>query len=178
MRLGSDYYQWLLNSIGVLHGNHLDYLLLMRHLNEVPYEYMLYSDKNRAIAGTILRTHFAHESGVYLEDVFSGDCTVLEMLVALATRIMYDYGTDRSKEEWFWELMSNLGLDKFNDAEYNETEVDTILDIWMHRKYEPNGYGSLFPIDGYFEGDATTMSVWDQMNLYMTRKYPVGNWLG
>lgn len=169
-----DYYVWLLDSIGVMGEEYVNYKLLAHHLFTSEYEYGLEMDRNRAMAGLNLRSLFAQESGVYLEDVYEGPCTVLEMLIALANDIAFD--TSTPVKEWFWEMADNLGLLYFDDQHFDKEEVSYILNIWMERQYDSCGHGSIFPIDS-FDGDMRSMEVWSQKNAYTTRFYPVGNWL-
>lgn len=170
----SDYYMWLLDRVDVLHGGHMNYLLLMQHLFKTKYEYALEMDGNRAWGGKNLRKLFAEESGFYLEDVYQGPCTVLEMLEALAESIAFD--TDMDISRWFWEMLHNLELDQCDDETYDRYYVDARLRLWLDRRYDAEGKGGLFPVKG-FSGDMRRMETWDQKNVYMSTKYPVGNWL-
>ena len=92
-------------------------------------------------------------------------CSVLEMLIALAYRceeLRHDpeYG-DRTGQ-WFWEMIVNLKLDEFDDANYNETKVTQIVNRFLSRKYQPNGKGGLFFIANPRE-DLRKVDIWMQM---------------
>ena len=174
MTLNGDYYIWLLDSIGVLYGEHENYLILMQHLFSTEYTYVFEMDGNRAMAGLNLRTLFSQETGVYADDVHSGPCSVLEMLIALADAIAFD--TSENTADWFWQLIDNLGLSEFDDEHFDLHEVNHILEKWMNRQYDSSGFGSLFPIR-HFDKDMRSMEVWDQKNAYLTTLHPVGQWL-
>ena len=170
----SDYYMWLLERVEGTGMFGALYSKLLRFLFDTKYTYTFVMDGNRAKGGESLRSIFAAEEGVFIEDVHSGPCTVLEMIEALATEMAFDKHDSISR--WFWELLDNLGLMVYKDDNFNEKEIKDILNRWMSRNYEPDGKGSLFPIPG-FDGDMRNVEIWDQMNIYMTKLYPVGEWL-
>ena len=170
----SDYYMWLIDRVDVLHGEKSNYLLLMKHLFSVDYIPILQLDENRAYSGLNLRSRYALEEGVYLDDVHDGPCTVLEMLEALSENIAYDTSDNISR--WFWELLHNLELDRFSDENYDKYSVDYILERWLSRKYEPTGIGSPFPLK-HCRSDTRNMQIWDQMNAYLVENYPSINWV-
>ena len=98
------------------------------------------------------------------------------MMIALARRtehdIMHDpdYG-DRSGQ-WFWTMLQNLGLDIYDDWHWFENEVDRILDVFLHRRYERNGIGGAFPVCNVCT-DLRNKDLWYQMNAYLEEHYPV-----
>lgn len=174
MNLDNDYYVWLLESIDALHGEHSNYQFLMQHLFTTEYKYVFEMDRNRAMAGENLRSLYSQECGVYIEEVNDGPCNVLEMLVALSRSMAFDTSAETS--EWFWRLIDNLHLSSEDDINFNRAYVDHCLDVWMTRKYDSEGDGSLFPIP-HFSGDLRKMEIWDQKNTYLTTLYPAGEWL-
>lgn len=165
----SDYYMWLLDRIDALRGEHSNYSLLAQQLFSTEYTYAFELEKNRAMAGLNLRKLFAQEYGVYLEDVQSGPCSVLEMIIAISETIAFDKSAPTSK--WFWLIMDNLGLTSQDDSHYDENYISDVLNVWLFRQYDSCGHGSLFPIPDY-DGDVRNMETWDQMNVYLTRLYP------
>ncbi len=170
----SDYVVWLLDRVGVIHGRYRNYISLMNLLLSTTYEYAFEMDGNRAKAGENLRSIFALEAGLYLEDTFDGPCTVLEMLIALSDNLAFD--TNDSTEKWFWEILSNLGIANQDDEHFDENYIYRVLVRWMNHQYEENGNGSLFPLNHPIN-DCRNMEVWDQKNAYLVEKYPVGNWI-
>lgn len=160
----SDYYNWL-DSL-VQDGNHEQ---LIRYLYEQPYRWQFTLDENRAAGGLNLRSKYAYEFGVAVSDVGSGPCSVLEMLIALSDRMVETLTMDIS--DWFWTLIGNLGLDQFYDDHFDARGVDYILDVWLDRKYEANGNGSIFPLTRY-SGDCRNLDTWGQMNAWIAENYP------
>jgi hypothetical protein len=129
-------------------------------------------DGNRAEDGLNMRYRFACEY-TYVEDAdtyISGPCSVLEMIIALAIRceetIMDDtnYG-DRTKQ-WFWKMITNLGLGSMHDDQYDRRFVDDIINTFLDREYEPDGRGGLFTVKDC-EGDLRTMEIWHQLCWYL-----------
>lgn len=169
-----DYLNWLLEQVGVLHGEYENYSLLMQYLYSREYEYLLVMDSNRASGGLSLRSLYADYAGVYKEDVKDGPCTVLEVLVSLAM-YMNEYASIEVKD-CFWEMIENLGLMEYDDSAYDEGAVGHVIDIWLYRQFDEHGNGSPFPTDGD-DVDARSMELWNQMHRYLVSKYPPGNWI-
>lgn len=170
----SDYYMWLLSKVDNGRGITYSYSKLLDFLFSCRYEYAFEMDSNRAKAGESLRALFAMESGLYLEDVMTGDCTVLEMLIALSDYLAFN--TDSHTDAWFWKLIDNLGLNDQRNDSYDENYISSQVYKWMNHDYEPDGEGSLFPLKDP-HSDCRNMEVWDQMNAYLVENYPIGNWM-
>ena len=103
-------------------------------------------DENRAEDGLNLRERFADEFGYdydFLDGPGSSECTILEMMVALASRceneIMYNPDEGDRTWVWFWGMIENLGLTGMDDAHFNPWYVNRILDIFLNREYEKDG---------------------------------------
>ena len=158
----SDYYYWLESLVN--DGNHNK---LIRYLYEYPYRWQFTLDQNRAAGGLNLRNRYANENGVNVQDVGRGPCSVLEMLIALADRMTEIL--ERDIYDWFWVLIKNLKLDRFDDAHFDD--IDYILNHWLDREYDSSGDGSLFPLSGY-SGDVRSLDTWSQMNAWIAENYP------
>lgn len=168
--LYSDYYYWLLSLVD--DGEHN---ILIRYLYTCPYRWQFTLDENRAAGGLNLRTRYANENGIDLQDVGTGPCSILEMLIALAERMMelldYDIYT------WFWRLIQNLNLYVFDNSHFDEKLVNYILNQWLDREYDASGNGSLFPLIRY-SGDCRNLDTWGQMNIWISENYPhTDDWL-
>lgn len=170
-----DYFNWLLEKVGVLHGEYENYSLLVQYLYSREYEYLIAMDSNRASGGLALRSLYADQAGVYLEDVKDGPCTVMEVLVSLAVH-MNEYAGLEVKE-CFWEMVDNLGLMAYDDLSYSDVAVKKIIDVWLYRQFDENGYGSPFPFVDKSQGDARSIELWNQMHKYLVAKYPPGDWI-
>lgn len=178
------YFCWLIRLIGNEYIE-LNYQKLLWKLYITDYIWELDYDKNRAADGLFLRRLFEKETHLHnVSDAVFGSsvmapikpCSVLEMLIALARKaeddIMHDpiYG-DRSGL-WFWTMLENLGLDIYDDYYYFESEIDKILDIFLHHRYQNNGSGGAFPIISNTR-DLRKTDLWWQMNAYLEEHYPV-----
>lgn len=171
MRRESEYYIWLRD----ITGNRRHYKKLIKQLDEINFFWIFALDENRAAGGINLRRKFAYETSTNVEDVRVGPCTVLEMLIGVTIHMEDQLGG--SLEEWFWVLINNLHLDKFDDYEYDERGVIYIIDTWMNRTFMKDGEGSLFPLKDY-PGDCRNIDIWSQMNAWINENYPSDNsWL-
>ena len=107
------------------------YFELLYQLYRTEFYSIVPNDDNRALDGVKLRDKY----GFPKVDV---PCNLFEMLVALAIRcdedILYnpEYG-DRSKD-WFWMMMTNIGLNKFRDRSFGEgweyADVEHIVTVY------------------------------------------------
>lgn len=170
------YFCWLTGLIGDDYVR-TNYQKLLWKLYVTDYIWELDYDRNRAQDGLYLRREYGHESGIVIDILLQNKkCSILEMMIALARRTEYDimhdpiYG-DRSGQ-WFWTMLQNLGLDIYDDWHWFESEVDRILDVFLHRRYERNGLGGAFPV---YSGstDLRNKDLWYQMNAYLEEHYPV-----
>lgn len=170
MTCTSDYYLWLESLVS--DGNHEE---LLRYLHKQPYRWQFTLDENRAAGGLNLRGRFAYDNTVDISDVEEGPCSVLEMMIALADRMTEILTCDIY--DWFWEMIRNLHLDQFDDANFDPRGIDYILNVWLDRKYDEHGNGSLFPLQRY-SGDCRSLDTWSQMNAWITENYPhTDDWL-
>ncbi len=162
------YFSWLTGLIGSEYIRQ-NYQKLLWKLYQTDYIWELDHDENRASDGLYLRREFGQYVDPYKK------CSVLEMMIALARRaendIMHDpdYG-DRSGK-WFWTMLQNLGLDTYDDMHFYEREVDRILDIFIHRRYDRNGTGGAFPVS-HISRDLRDTDLWWQMNAYLEENFP------
>ena len=166
------YFEWLYNYMckeKICEG--ISYKEIFMLLYETDFDFYIYDDMNRAIDGIDLRNRFAIENGdIHISDYLDDSCNVLEMMVALAIRceetIMDNpkYG-DRTAQ-WFWCMMSNLGLSYMNDKNYDKKIANNIIYNFLERQYKPNGKGGLFYIRNC-EEDLRNVSIWTQLCWYL-----------
>ena len=92
------------------------------------------------------------------------------MIIALAIRceecIMDDPKYGNRTGQWFWGMISNLGLGGMTDYNYKEIVVDRKIDIFLDRKYDPDGRGGLFTIRNC-EFDLRDVEIWRQLCYYL-----------
>lgn len=182
-----EYYEWLLDIIGVDKGGEYDnYRLLLKELHAIEFYVLpnisksVRNDINRAKDGEELRSEFASEyyDGKYgdrgystiIDILNSHPCSMLEMMVALARRYEEDFMSDPRYGDrttfWFWEMIRNLGLDVCTDEHFDSIYVDDIIRNVLDRKYRRNGKGGLFYIPNTTK-DLRKVELWYQMCWYM-----------
>ena len=171
--MNDAYFRWLIGLIGDEYIER-NYQKLLNKLYSTDYIWELDYDKNRAADGLFLRRLFTQETGIFVPD--DGHCKMLEMMIALARKaendIMYDPDYGDRTGYWFWTMIQNLGLDVYDDYYYFEAEVDRILDIFVHHRYEINGSGGAFPVRTKTR-DLRKTDLWWQMNAYLEENFPV-----
>jgi hypothetical protein len=103
-------------------------------------------------------------------NVLDGPCSVLEMMIALAVRceetIMDDPAYGNRTAQWFWGMITSLGLNGMTDELYNRFEVDRVVANLLNREYQPNGKGGLFTIRRC-DRDLRTVEIWVQLLWYI-----------
>jgi len=175
-----SYFNWILGIIDaepwdLFHAVN-DYKKLLRYLYEVTFYSVIPNDDNRINDGLSLRKRFLSsykayyaENDVQYKTFINKECSILEMMVALAIRgednIMYNLEYGDRTNRWFWEMIDNLGLDDMTDYKWNKKKVDTVLYNFLHRNYKPNGEGGLFVVNNP-KRDMRNVEIWYQMLWY------------
>lgn len=140
-----EYFDWMFDLVG---GER--YRKLLMHLHNREFIYSFRNDVNRAQDGIDLRYRFGHEFLDEPRRVLGEECTMLEMLVALAIRceetIMDDPAYGDRTAQWFWRMLINLGLGSMLDDRYDKAYVDEAIDRFLNHEYEPDGTGGLFTV--------------------------------
>lgn len=166
-----EYFDWLCNIIcdsskKIMFGR------LLRRLHHTDFVYSIRNDSNRAADGINLRRRFAYDYGDLTDAEFylNGPCSILEMMVGLSVRYEEDTMDDprigNRTGQWFWGMIVNLGLGSMTDNNYNEREVEYIINRFLDRNYEPDGRGGLFTVRNC-PNDMRDVEIWVQMNYYM-----------
>ena len=139
-----------------------DNIKIFRHLNNKKWFAALMRVQENKIRGV----------GEKVIDILDDPCSVLEMMIALAIRIeetMMDdprYG-DRTNQ-WFWLMMSNLGLKYMTDDVFDKVKANDIIYTFLERQYSPDGKGGLFYIRNC-EEDLTQIEIGTQVNWYLNK---------
>lgn len=168
-----EYKRWLARKIDDVHFNNEHFACLLDALHNLPFIAYLPRDDDRIEDGKYLRDDYCSEERlpIYLFDY--KPCMVLEMLVALAIRIDNEWIGDPGEpnpEPFFWEMLANLGLNRFDNRHFSEEKVGEILDIWIRREFEEDGTGSIFPLQ-YWVVDQKKLDIWKQMQAYLSENY-------
>lgn len=169
----NKYFEWLFGLVcGKRFSKHISYEKLLMRLHDTNFTYSIPMDENRAEDGVDLRYRFGDEEDC-IEEVelyLTGPCSVLEMMIALAVRceehIMDDSDFGNRTSQWFWGMITNLGLGSMTDDRFDRDFVDETIDIFLNREYEPNGEGGLFTIKDC-RYDLRTIDIWYQLNWYL-----------
>ncbi len=175
--MNDAYFRWLIELIGdkYIEGN---YQKLLWKLYSTDYIWELDYDRNRAADGLFLRHIYARSTGFLVNfDIENRPCTMLEMMIALARKaeddIMHDPDFGDRTGYWFWTIIQNLGLDIYDDSYFFESEIDRILDVFLHHRYAKNGSsGGAFPVKTKTR-DLRKTDLWWQMNSYLEENFPI-----
>lgn len=165
-----EYLDWLIHRVGFRKKG---YYLLMKQLHDTEFVWLIERDKNRAGDGMNLRDEFFE--GMFdrsVSDLMGKECSVLEMLVALSIRIDDEYTGvpgDPHPEEIFWELLCNLGLDRYDDKRFSEIDIFEQVERWLQRDFAYNGSGSIFPLKST-RRDQRDLEIWSQMQEYLSER--------
>ena len=169
-----EYFNWMLSIVhDDLYSGKISFRKLLRYLHDIEFTWIVTGDRNRAKDGVDLRRRFSKESGYeydYLAEYLEGPCSVLEMMLALAIRceetIMDDPSKGDRTRQWFWGMINNLGLGAMTDNSFDRLQVKKIIDIFLNREYERNGYGGLFTVR-HCTRDLRKIEIWRQLCWYL-----------
>lgn len=160
------YFEWLVDMATYNRYPSGTYDKLLEHLYNTEFIFTLPRDENRAIDGIHLRRRFNLE---YAESDDS-PCSVLEMMIALAVRCEEEYMDDPSvgdrTRQWFWRMVTSLGLGSMTDDRYDSDLVSDILEQFLNREYGYDGRGGLFRMNNP-PRDLTTVEIWKQLCWYL-----------
>ena len=171
-RVNDEYFEWLWELIDIQRfSKRVSYRKLLMHLHNIEFTWLIPMDDNRADDGIQLRRRFALAcNDVTLSRYILGPCSVLEMMVALAVRceecIMDDTQMGNRTGQWFWGMISNLGLSAMKDSKFDRDFTDNVIARLLNREYEPDGKGGLFTVRNC-EDDLRTVEIWCQLSWYL-----------
>lgn len=169
-----QYYDWI-SSLAIPDGFAREqYSQLLNALHHISFHFTLPLDENRKVDGMHLRRRFAYEKGYSIDYIkvhlYNNECSMLEMMVALALRveenIMNDYTKGNRLSVWFSDMICNLKLDCMDNSQFDISYVESRIDILLNHKYEPTGEGSLFSLNRPGV-DIRNVEIWYQMMWYM-----------
>lgn len=168
-----EYFEWMYDLVcGNRFAENRSFRKLLNYLHETEFVCYLHHDMDRVTDGIDLRYRFGYINKQFsdAERYLTGPCSVLEMMIALAIRceetIMSDPKMGDRTAQWFWRMMVNLGLGSMLDERFDIHELETIIDLFLRREYEPDGRGGLFVLRDC-EYDLRKVDIWTQMNWYI-----------
>lgn len=172
----NEYFDWLSNLVcGERFPKQISYRKLLMYMHRTEFIYSIPKDQNRADDGKDLRYRFAithgYEGSLNLVlNYLGGPCSILEMMVALAVRceesIMDDPAIGDRTGQWFWGMVTNLGLGAMTDNKFDKLLTEKAITRFLDRTYEPNGKGGLFTVRNC-ERDLRTVEIWHQLCWYL-----------
>lgn len=170
-----EYFEWLCSLVTKQRfAKGVSYRSLLLHLHSAPFIYIMPMDRNRSEDGFDLRRRFSVDQGFepeYLSSYLDCEhCSVLEMMIALAIRceetIMLDGAYGDRTGQWFWNMVTSLGLGSMTDDIYDYDYVEDAIKNFIYRKYKPDGRGGLFTVRGCDE-DLREVEIWIQLLWYL-----------
>lgn len=173
--LDEVYLTWLYSQVGSVQNtnpanNHWE---LLKVLYGTAFAGYVPNDDNRSADGKDLRIEFLQTTGYPLYDPYGSwfdlDCSVLEMLLALARRAAFEDEAQGSSIEWFWRMIHNLELDGYTDDIFEISIQETVKEVLARlngRTYSRNGVGGIFPLQST-NIDQRTVELWTQMSAYL-----------
>ena len=149
--------------------------LLLKKLYNTDFVSLVNFDGNRVYeALEIRREYFAYicENPDYdLADLVAWN--MLELLISLAVRaenMTFDSENYMTIYEWFWHLLGNLGLDSMTNDRFDGMICDSVLSIFIYRKYDSDGKGGLFPLKNT-KNDQRRVEIWYQLSEYINELF-------
>ena len=168
------YFEWLYGQICVTRNRNpaRSYWKLFKMLHEKEFLWIIPNDDNRADDGRDLRYECLQANNFEPDDVdqdwLKMGCSFLELLIGMSRRLAFLTGSE--PVEWFWEMLENLDLQKYNDLTHiPRKQVESILDQVIWRTYRRNGRGGLFPLN-YAREDQRDVELWYQLNAYIEER--------
>jgi hypothetical protein len=163
------YFTWLYSQVGdtKIKNPNRTYWNMLKVLFTKEFVWLIPNDDNRMEDGKDLRYEFVDQSGLFDVDPhwLNIGCSMFELLVALSRRLAFE--AEGEPREWFWHLISNLGLRDFKDSRrFSEAEVEHILDRVIWRQYDSDGHGGLFPLKNPHR-DQRQVELWYQLGDYV-----------
>ncbi len=170
--LDDQYLEWLYKeAVGATRNANpaKSFWQIARQLYSIPFEWLIANDDNRAEDGIALREEFCAECNIQDidQDWMGLDCSMLEMMIALARRASFESSGEPG--DWFWHFLKTLGLDHYSDLRYNrhvKNEAHLKVERIIYRQYERNGDGGLFPLRDA-KKDQRKVELWEQMSVYL-----------
>ena len=159
------YFNWLHAKVMLSEPPAISYNKLIRALFDTEFVWLLLGDDNRAEDGIELRSEFIRESHLDIDQSwFNIGCSILEMMISLCRRA--EFQTEIHSSEWFWQLISNLGLSDEFDDNFDDERVGNRLYDFVWRTYGYSGRGGLFPMTDPPE-DQRGVEIWYQFSEYL-----------
>jgi hypothetical protein len=166
-----DYIEWLKTTRCDL-DPHNQYCLLFRDLSALNFVSIVDFDHNRIYEALYYREAYTGDTALPHDTV-----SMLEIIRTMAIKceeVSFDAEHTNTVTEWFWQLLGNVGLDKFVDLDYHDLGggevVRNILCKIILRSYDHAGVGGLFPLR-YPTENQRFIDLFYQMRAYVEENY-------
>ena len=175
-KINNEYFEWMYHLVcnNNMKRGTISFRKLLYFLHSTTFVPNIDLDDNRRIDGIDFRYRFGYENGypdLYIDEYLNTrDCSVLEMMIALAFRVEneitanYKFG-DRTGQ-WFWSMIVSLGLNSMEDKSFDLQYCISVIDKFMNHKYEYNGKGGLFTLENP-NADMRDVDIWCQCMWYL-----------
>lgn len=169
--LDEAYFEWLCGQTTAVKLRKRDrtHWSLLRQLHDKEFVWFIPNDDNRLEDGRDLRVQFVEACKIDepSDRWMALGCSMLELLIALSRRLAFE--TDGEARVWFWHMLEMIGLEQYEDRNYDRTAVgviDETLNRVIYRQYAPDGTGGLFPLRNPAK-DQRDVELWYQLNAYL-----------
>ena len=164
----NEYLRWIFEII-----DGWDHISMLCQLHNIEFYSDVWLDDNIIESVYVFRDRMGRDY-----DGPRGKPSVLEILVVLAVdceeKIMHDDARGNRTAYWFWEIMDNLGLKRYDDTRYNSAsseKISDIIDIFLEKDYDYYGNGgSAFPCEHPIK-DMRDTALWEQLNYWLNENY-------
>ena len=163
------YFGWLSDLVcEERYSDRISYEKLLTFLYNTEFRYSIPMDRNRASDGINLRRRYSLE--IHDDFHIRKPCSILEMMIALAIRIEEDImdnpNVGNRTGQWFWGMVTSLGLGSFYDSRFDEDSANDIIEDFLDHNYKPDGRGGLFTVRNC-DIDLRDEEIWTQMCYYL-----------
>lgn len=164
------YFEWLVDVSG-LDWRHWSRLLKV--LYELDFDSNTLDD-NRAVDGRDLLISCSRDlRDRSLRSYDFGECSILELFVSLADKMAYEaeglVEGMQTLQDWFVEMLNNLGLLLYHNGNWQKRSVVDILRRFNSRRYDSDGFGGAFPLRAP-QQNQREVELWYQMNAYLLER--------
>ena len=178
-KLQNDYFNWMVHKLFSDEILANSYFCLLDQMNQIPFEWTLIQDENRAKDAQDLRYIFGSECGYSESDICQAldlvRPSLLEVITALLCRVQDTIlsGLEKSvdNQEIFLDILTSLGLLVLTGS-LDESDMYTLacaVDTLFSRQYSSNGDGGLFIVKHPKE-DMRDTEIWYQFMWYLDEK--------
>lgn len=174
------YFNWLVDQVAFVNtrrGRRARYQSLFQQMHETIFVALVSHDENRIADAKTMRADFLSEHKKERGDLSwmrRSPCSMLEIFIILSQQLSFLMDSDA--KDWFWHLIYELDLEKYDDRAYDDSPEETedavsmILDRVVWRSYDPSGKGGLFPLQ-HPERDQRDVELWYQLNAYLLENF-------